>query len=550
MRKPETDQALRLSSAELDNQPTDPLLLDSFSMELPKPSSVRSSSDSMDEPIAMPLKRSVSASKPPLPRSKSSAAESEPSFTALKAVFAKSPSLPVSSSTRATALAQIAPSEDHSDLATVSPRKAPPSRLGDEAPGAKKPPLPNRKTSKLAEDKKSDVQPVVQTDGSALSFAPADSSVLPSFPTPQTAAKSRSTLDRGSHTSGNVAKRIRSEETGHDISVKPDSFASLSSPLTPDSKTEKSFSFKSLHSVHKAFDNPVVTSNQPYQAQEETHHRDSSDLHQSDTGRRAPTSTPLEGDVEHRRYGDASKSVRRGSEVPSEHTPRKRRSRAALSDIQATRIEERAVPGIDSGVGSPIGQRRASAGAAITLRSQSTASAALGHKGVPTVVDPNAAEPVARSERTFRRRSSKISAPLKYTYEDDEPLTFSALNEADQLVDEPRSKLIIPKVSSGIPSRPYEGDSEDINIFEAANRAAADISALVTDAEDGRSAAGSLDELDLEPAGLQGDDEYSVAPMSPVQNYTPVAGIYYGNSSPSDDQVTPEDNATDTVGIV
>lgn len=557
VQKAETDQALSLSSTKLDHQSIDPQFSDSSSTDVSKSNSLRSGSDSVDEPIAMPFKRSVSSSKPPLPRSKSSAAESEPSYTALRAVFAKSPSLPASSSTHVRASTQRAVSEDHSDLTSMSPRKAPPTKLADEAPGAKKPPLPNGKTSKLVEEKKSGLQPVVYADNSATPFATESISGSPSLPVPQMAAKSRSTFERGSQTAGNVSKRIRSEEIGHDISVKPDSFASLSSPLTPDSKTEKSFSFKSFHSVQKAFSNPSVASHHPCEAQEEMHSRVSSGFHQSDTGPRASTRTPTESDDEHGltmqndhgRYGDASSSVPRGSGGPDEIAPSARQSRAVLSDIQSSRTEERAVAGIDSRVGPPLGQRRASSGADATLPSHSAAPSTSGHKGVPTVVDPNAAELVALSPRAFRRHSNKISASLKYTYEDDEPLTFSALNEADQLVDEPRSKLTIPKVSSGIPSRSYDGDSEDMNIFEAANRAAADISALVADAEDGRSAVGSLDELDLEPAVLPGEDDYSVAPMSPVQDYMPVAGIYYGNPSATENQVSSDDSTTDKGGI-
>ncbi|KAI0561994.1 hypothetical protein FGB62_68g023 [Gracilaria domingensis] len=513
--------------------------------------------------------RSASASKPPLPRSRSSACESEPSFAALQVVNHKSASFP-SSSDRPGILVQIRGSDRMPNVDSQFEKKSVPSMSSEDPLASKKPPLPNRRTSQLAEEKKTFMQAIAVHTENALQI-PTDETTHTILPVPQSQANIRDTFEKGSQTANTVTKRIKSDEVRHEVEIKPDAFGALSSPLTPDSKTEKSFSFKSLQSVGRETIGASGQARRSSEAQEtlssqvsrafnrrsrsgtsssQTHEKfaDISFEHtKSDSMITAKRTNEVHG------YRERGTSQTRNAQEYGEHGSEQHSSAtlAGLSDIQTTHVEEQEVPRIDDSFGSQVAvdPGHALPDASLTTSSDIENSAPSTGNLVPTVVDPNAAEPVSLSSKSFRSRNNRISANLRYTYAEDESLTFSALNEEDQLVNEPVSKLSIPKVRSGISSSPKAGNCEDVDIFEAANRAAVDINALVEQSKENDSAVGSLDGLDLEPAVMPGDDDYSVAPISPIQNFTPVAGIYYGNSSLSEEAMSPEEVVSDKVGV-
>eukprot|EP00178_Gracilaria_changii_P003183 TRINITY_DN1466_c0_g1_i2.p1 TRINITY_DN1466_c0_g1~~TRINITY_DN1466_c0_g1_i2.p1 ORF type:complete len:1055 (+),score=171.10 TRINITY_DN1466_c0_g1_i2:911-4075(+) len=515
-----------------------------------------------DKLTPVPFPRSASASKPPLPRSRSSACDSEPSFAALQTVNHKSASLPPSSNRPGTAV-QI----QGSDRDQGSPeRKLVPTASNEDPLATKRPPLPNRKTSRLAEEKKTFIQAIAHAEN-AMQISNNEITGTTILPIPQTMAKNRDTFEKGSQTNSTVPRPAKIDEGNPDVDMKPDSYGALSSPLTPDSKTEKSFSFKSLPSVSKETFGESAPSHYNSAARESLSSQISKALDRRDASE-TPSSQAHEIKLGNslgnskkaffipRRSNNSNEDNERA--MPQDHGIKGYRGHgsdmqhssttlADLTDIKTTHVEEREVQHVD---GHIVGnQEIVLPDASLASSSENDHNVPFAGNVVPTVVDPNAAEPVALSSKSFRRHSNRINASLRYTYAEDESFTFSALNEEDQLVNEPRSKLSIPPVTAATASSMNDDQVEGVDIFEAANRAAVDINALVNQSKENESAVGSLDGLDLEPVVLPGDDDYSVAPMSPVQNYTPVAGIYYGNSSPSEEALSPDDSLSENIGI-
>ncbi|CAN8070319.1 unnamed protein product [Agarophyton chilense] len=518
-----------------------------------------------DLPTPVRFPRSVSASKPPLPRSKSSAGDSEPSFVALSAVNHKSVSLP-SSSAHPSIPVKVQGSDQSHTVGPQQDRKRLPFLSSDDPLDAKKPPLPNRKTSQLAEEKKTFMQAIAHAEN--VLQIPADEITHTTIiPIPQPQSKSRNTFEKGSQTLSAIMKGTKGDEVRSDIEIKPDSFGTLSSPLTPDSKTEKSFSFKSFQSVSKdtvnpprsaehsletpealsmqlskAFNRHSVSRSSPSKTEEKL--TDSS-FDQTKTDRSVPTvrtseANPSRGKVLAARHCDVQEHQAQVTEQQSSEMM------ASIPDGQNTHVEEREVQPVDDFVEVDPGHHFSESNFATSFDNENSAPSA--GNIVPTLVDPNAAEPVALSSEGFRRYRKRISASVCHAYAEDESLMFSALKDEDQLIDEPQSKPVIPKARSALRSNSDVIIHAGVDVFEAANRAAVDINALVEQSKENESAAGSLNGLDLEPVALPGDDDYSVAPMSPLQNYIPVAGIFYGNSSPSDEALSPDESGYDKTG--